>query len=57
MATTNRVFERDPLAEARQDDYEQLPEPIKSTYSREEFMWMSDQQKNDLIQQECEPEW
>ena len=48
---------RDALAEAEQDDYEQLPEAIKQTLSRIEYLWLSDAEKSTLITQECEPEW
>ena len=39
------------------DDYAQLPEPIKLSYSRAEYLGLSDAEKANLIQQECEPEW
>lgn len=42
---------------AKQDDYDELPEPIKQMCSREEYLWMSDAQKARLVEQECEPEW
>ena len=48
---------RDALAESEQDDYEQLPEPIKQTMTRTEYLWLSDAEKAGLVQQECEPEW
>lgn len=49
----------DPLAghTASSDDYEALPEPIKLGLTREEFMWLTDDQKATLVQQECDPEW
>ena len=47
----------DARAEAEQDDYAQLPEPIKVFLTRDEFAWLTDSQKSALIQQECEPEW
>ena len=47
----------DALAESEQDDYALLPEPIKVFLTRGEFLWLADEQKNYLIQQECEPEW
>jgi hypothetical protein len=40
----------------RNDPYDALPESIKSVYSREEYMWLSDEQKGGLIDLECEPE-
>ena len=42
---------------AGSDDYEQLPEPIKLSYTRAEYLWLSDAEKATLVQQECEPEW
>ena len=47
----------DALAESGQDDYSQLPEPIKQAYTRAEYLWLSDAEKATLVQQECEPEW
>jgi hypothetical protein len=47
----------DALSEAGQDDYAALPEPIKEIYTRQEYLWLSDEQKASLIDQECEPEW
>lgn len=47
----------DALAENAQDDYEQLPEPIKMLYTRVEHLWLSDAEKADLVQRECEPEF
>lgn len=45
------------LAENAQDDYEQLPELIKTIYTRVEYLWLSDAEKADLVQRECEPEF
>lgn len=39
------------------DAYDTLPEPIKAVYSKSEFLWLSDQQKQHLIQTETEPDW
>ena len=47
----------DALSEAWQDEYAALPEPIKEIYTRQEYLWLSDEQKASLIDQECEPEW
>lgn len=47
----------DALAEAGHDEYDALPEPIKEIYSRKEYLWLTDEQKAGLIDQECEPEW
>lgn len=38
-------------------DYDQLPEPIRMIVNEREYLWLSDEQKANLIQQECEPEW
>lgn len=45
------------LAENAQDDYEQLPEPIKMIYTRVEYLWLSDTEKAGIVQRECEPEF
>ena len=47
----------DALEAHGQDDYEQLPEAIKHTITRKEFLWLSEGEKARLIQSECEPEW
>ena len=47
----------DPFVVGDGDDYERLPEPIKFSHTRAQFMWLSDAQKANLIDQECEPEW
>ena len=39
------------------DDYNALPEPLKNTYSRDEYLWLSDREKQTLVQRECEPDW
>lgn len=46
-----------PHNEAADDDYDRLPEPIKGSYTRAEWLWLSDYEKAHLVQQECEPEW
>lgn len=56
MAPTNPLIS-DPRLDPDNDDYACLPESIKSIYSRQEYLWLSEKQKADLIQQECEPEW
>lgn len=43
--------------ETGNDDYAKLPECVQQYYSREEFLWLSEEQKAGLIQAECEPEW
>lgn len=47
----------DELPGEGKDDYDLLPEPIKLSHTRKEFLWLSDTQKAKLIDQECEPEW
>ena len=37
-------------------DYDQLPICVRQYYSREAWLWLSDQQKTNLIQTETEPE-
>ena len=37
-------------------NYEDLPDPIKHSYSENEYKWMSDDAKTKLIENECLPE-
>lgn len=37
-------------------EYDALPEPIRMLYTYEQYLWLSDGQKADLIQTETEPE-
>ena len=39
------------------DEYERLPEPIKMIVSRKEYLWLTDERRANLIQEECDPEW
>ena len=39
------------------DPYDQLPECIRQYYSRNQYLWLSDEQKARLTESECEPEW
>ncbi len=39
----------------RADPYLQLPEPIRAVYNRDEWMWLTDDQKANLIESECTP--
>ena len=57
MRSMNQQPISEALAENAQDDYEQLPEPIKTIYTRVEYLWLSDAEKADLVQRECEPEF
>lgn len=38
------------------EEYNDLPESIKAIYSREEYGWLSDAERANLIQVETEPE-
>lgn len=38
------------------DEYDRLPEPIRMTYSRQEYLWLSDVEKATLFHRECDPE-
>lgn len=39
------------------DDYESLPEAVRQYYTREEYLWLSDEEKADLVRANTEPEW
>jgi hypothetical protein len=47
----------DAVAEGKSSDYDKLPEPIKHIVSEREYLWLSDNEKAHLIEQECDPEW
>lgn len=47
---------RDAQAEGN-SDYDRLPEPVKQSHSLAEYLWLSDEQKATLMQDECEPDW
>jgi len=38
------------------DEYDRLPEALKMTYSRQEYMWLSDAEKATLVHRDCDPE-
>lgn len=40
----------------RDDPYANLPECIKLSYSRKEYLWLSDNEKATLVQRETEPD-
>lgn len=40
----------------RSSEYDRLPECIKAIYSEEQYLWLSDDDKKHLIQNETEPE-
>jgi len=37
------------------DPYDQLPEAVRQYYSRREYLWLTDAQKDNLMQDETEP--
>lgn len=39
------------------DGYDELPDVVRQYYSREEYLWLSDEEKARLVQSETEPEW
>jgi hypothetical protein len=39
------------------DEYDQLPVGIQLTYSRNEYLWLSDWEKATLLQRETEPDF
>lgn len=38
-------------------EYDQLPPAIQGLYSRKEWAWLPDDQKNAVLDQECEPDY
>jgi len=40
-----------------EDPYDQLPDSIKLTYTREQWLWFSDAEKAGLVQRETECEY
>jgi len=36
--------------------YEELPECIRQYYTESQYLWLSDEEKRDLIQTETQPE-
>lgn len=39
-----------------ESEYDRLPECIKANYSEQQYLWLSDEDKRNLIQNETEPE-
>jgi hypothetical protein len=39
------------------DDYEALPECVRMLYTREQWLWLDDREKAQLVQNETEPEF
>ncbi len=58
MAVDKLDVFRDPTITERstQQQYDDLPDGIKGSYSRTEYAWLSDQEKATLIERECEPD-
>lgn len=46
-----------PLPEDPSDEYARLPLCVQQYYSRDEYLWLTDEQQADLIRYETEPEW
>lgn len=44
------------VGDGKRDAYDALPESIKGTYTRKEWLWFSDTEKRDLVMTECNPE-
>ena len=38
------------------DGYDSLPEPIKASYTRQQWLWLSASEKKNLLKAECEPD-
>ena len=45
------------LASDTTAQYDALPESIKATLTRREYIWLTDSQKAELVQQATEPDW
>ena len=45
-----------PEANREEDDYDRLPEAVRFSISRQDFLWLSDESKASLVQNECEPD-
>lgn len=56
-SVTGESFSGPTTNDETNDDYDELPEVVRQYYSRKEYLWLTDQQKADLIQLETEPEW
>lgn len=48
----DKAAELDP----ERDAYLSLPTGIRQSYSRAEYLWLSDAEKSTLVQRECEPD-
>lgn len=49
---------RDEVAKMQQGDrYDKLPTCIQSVYTREQFKWLSQSEKDRLVETETNPEW
>lgn len=38
------------------DPYDELPEPVRMTLTRREYLWLSDDEKARLVQSLCDPD-
>lgn len=38
-------------------EYDDLPEAVRQYYSQREYLWLTEHQKQRLLQDETEPEW
>lgn len=38
-------------------EYDELPEAVRQYYSQREYLWLTEHQKQQLLQDETEPEW
>lgn len=45
------------IAQAMGDPYAELPKPIQALYTRQQWLWLSDNEKATLIQRETECEY
>ena len=39
------------------DRYDKLPKCVQTAYTREQFKWLNDAQKDNLVHVETNPEW
>ena len=46
-----------PILPDPSSEYDELPEAVRQYYSYNEFLWLTDDQKQRLLQDETEPEW
>ena len=46
-----------PPQDGPNDDYARLPLCVQQYYSRDQYLWLTNEQQAGLIQHETEPEW